>query len=111
MKKLTNQLISFILILSMLCSLSITAFAANRPLSPAEYVGSQEEIDAAKQAFLSLTEQERWIYLETLKTASDAEIEFLKPILSRNVLLLEEHSRRWLHLWHRPLLLRCPKKW
>ena len=81
MKKLTNQLISFILILSMLCSLSITAFAANRPLSPAEYVGSQEEIDAAKQAFLSLTEQERWLYLETLKTASDAEIEFFETYI------------------------------
>lgn len=84
MKKLTNRLISLILILSMLCSLSVTAFAASGPLSTEGVVGSQEEIDAAKQAFLSLTGQERWLYLETLKTASDAEIEFfetyIKPV-------------------------------
>lgn len=85
MEKLTNRFISIILILSMLCSLSVTAFAASSPLSTAEYVGAQEEIDAAKQAFLSLTGQERWLYLETLKTASDAEIAFFETYIKPEI--------------------------
>lgn len=81
MKKLTNRLISIILTLSMLCSLSVTSFAVSSPRSMEEYVVSQEEIDAAKQAFLSLTAQERWLYFETLKTASDAEIGFFETYI------------------------------
>jgi hypothetical protein len=85
MKKLTTKMISFILTLSMVLSLSVPAFAAeNYSVSNiSDTIGSQEEIEAAREAYASLSPEAKAIFDASLANDPDA-LEFHKTYIDEN---------------------------
>jgi len=85
MKKLTTQIISFILTLSMLFSLSVPVFATERynNTNLTNSVVSQEEIETARETYSSLTPEARAIFDASL--AGDAEmLKFHQTYVDKN---------------------------
>lgn len=73
MKKLTTKMISFILTLSMVLSLSVPAFATENYniANTSDAIGSQEEIEAAREAYSSLTPEAKAIFDASLANDPD----------------------------------------
>lgn len=62
MKKLTTKVLSFILTLSMIFSLAVPAFAAENYDSAGTLANTQEDIDAAREAYAALTPEAKTIF-------------------------------------------------
>lgn len=71
MKKITTKLISFALVLSMVFSLSVPAFAAEN-YDSGTITNTQEDIEIARKAYAALTPEAKVIFEESL--AYDAEM-------------------------------------
>lgn len=66
MKKLTTKILSFILTLSVLFSLAVPAFAAENSAGAGISVDTQEEMDAAREAYAALTPEAKAIFEASL---------------------------------------------
>lgn len=83
MKTLSKKLISLLLTLTMIFSLSATAFAAENYGNVTTSINTQEDIDAARDAYAVLTPEAKAIFDESL--AYDAEmLEFHKTYVDKN---------------------------
>lgn len=88
MKKLTTKIISFILTLSMLFSLSVPIFAAESYSNTdfTDSIVSQEEVEAAREAYSSLTPEAKAIFDASLASDKDA-LKFHKTYIDQNFAL------------------------
>ena len=66
MKRLSTQLLSAILILSMIFTSTVPAFAAENYSNEKNIINTQEEIDAAREAYAALTPEAKAIFDESL---------------------------------------------
>lgn len=85
MKKLTKKLLSFILALSMIISLSVPAFAIENT-NISSTIGSQEDIEAAREAYFSLSPEAKAVFDASLADDSVA-LEFHKTYIDKNFAL------------------------
>lgn len=85
MKKLTTKMLSLILTLSMVFSLAVPAFAAENYGSSgtSTSVNTQEDIDAAREAYAALTPEARTIFDASLAYDSDM-LEFHTTYVDKN---------------------------
>lgn len=88
MKKLTTKVLSFILTLSMIFSLNIPVFASEdySNVNTSEPSGSQEEIEAAREAYNSLTPEAKAIFDASLANDPVA-LEFHKTYIDKSFYL------------------------